>query len=145
MRGFDRLVGAGFSEDDIANFRRTFHSQSTRDYLDMDIPDDEDDGMCIIFSCIVRSSFWTADEHARELEERWIESLDGGNSSLGLSPPSTSVLKGVLMGFFFPLMPFFFLRDTHHPIFWEDGSVQESTTSSVVFSYVPFYNMQKSF
>ena len=34
LRGFDRLAAAGFSEEDIANFRRTFHSQSTSDYLD---------------------------------------------------------------------------------------------------------------
>ena len=26
LRGFDRLAAAGFSEEDIANFRRTFHS-----------------------------------------------------------------------------------------------------------------------
>jgi hypothetical protein len=36
LRGFDRLVAAGFSEEDIANFRRTFHSQTSGDYLDED-------------------------------------------------------------------------------------------------------------
>lgn len=34
LRGFDRLAAAGFSEEDIASFRRTFHSQTSGDYLD---------------------------------------------------------------------------------------------------------------
>ena len=36
LRGFDRLAAAGFSEEDIATFRRTFHGQSDGDYLDDD-------------------------------------------------------------------------------------------------------------
>ena len=39
LRGFDRLAAAGFSEEDIAQFRRTFHSQH-----DSDLADPEDDG-----------------------------------------------------------------------------------------------------
>ena len=43
LRGFERLIAAGFSEDDVANFRRTFHSQSSENYLDMEpLGDDED-------------------------------------------------------------------------------------------------------
>jgi len=42
LRGFDRLVAAGFSEEDISNFRRQFHSQSSSNYLDVDIESDED-------------------------------------------------------------------------------------------------------
>ena len=33
LRGFDRLAAAGFSEDDILNFRRQFHSRSSADYI----------------------------------------------------------------------------------------------------------------
>jgi hypothetical protein len=33
LRGFDRLAAAGFSEDDILNFRRQFHSRSAADYI----------------------------------------------------------------------------------------------------------------
>ena len=33
LRGFDRLGAAGFSEDDILNFRRQFHSRSSADYI----------------------------------------------------------------------------------------------------------------
>jgi hypothetical protein len=43
LRGFDRLAAAGFSEDDIANFRRTFHTQSSENYLDLEpLGEDED-------------------------------------------------------------------------------------------------------
>ena len=33
LRGFDRLASAGFSEEDILNIRRQFHSRSVADYL----------------------------------------------------------------------------------------------------------------
>jgi len=41
LRGFDRLATAGFSEEDIANFRRQFHSQSSSNYLDLAFENDE--------------------------------------------------------------------------------------------------------
>ncbi|KAH8113514.1 DUF2407 C-terminal domain-containing protein [Phellopilus nigrolimitatus] len=118
LRGFDRLAAAGFSEDDIANFRRTFHSQSSGNYLDTEpLGEDED-----------------YDEHARALEEQWIDALDDGSTtSITQSSASTTILQGLLVGFFFPLLPFFFLRATHPAVFWEDGSTHERT-SSVVFS-----------
>jgi len=53
LRGFDRLSAAGFSEADIANFRRQFHSQSASNYLDTDFDTEEE-----------------YDEHARALEEQ---------------------------------------------------------------------------
>jgi len=118
LRGFDRLAAAGFSEEDIANFRRTFHNQSTGDYLDSDLPEDDED----------------FEEHARALEERWIDSLDGGNSSISSSSNSNTILQGVLLGFFFPLLPFFFIRDARPAVFWEDGSTQDRGSSNVIFS-----------
>ena len=43
LRGFDRLAAAGFSEDDILNFRRQFHSRSAADYLSTaEFPTDEE-------------------------------------------------------------------------------------------------------
>src|ERR1700749_1602632 len=42
LRGFDRLNAAGFSESDIANFRRQFHSQSASNYLDTDFDTEEE-------------------------------------------------------------------------------------------------------
>ena len=33
LRGFDRLASAGFSDEDILNIRRQFHSRSVADYL----------------------------------------------------------------------------------------------------------------
>jgi len=42
QRGFDRLASMGFSESDIANFRRQFHSRSLMNYLDLDFETEEE-------------------------------------------------------------------------------------------------------
>ncbi|TFK90537.1 hypothetical protein K466DRAFT_484587 [Polyporus arcularius HHB13444] len=116
LRGFDRLAAAGFSEQDIANIRLQFHAHSAGDYLDQEF-DDQDD----------------FDEHARALEEQWIDSLDGGSSaSLANSQPAVSSLhNGILLGFFFPLMPVFFFRATKPAVFWDDGSEHDALTPSM--------------
>ncbi|RDB24794.1 DSC E3 ubiquitin ligase complex subunit 3 [Hypsizygus marmoreus] len=117
-RGFDRLSSVGFSEADIANFRRQFHSQSSSNYLDIDFETEEE-----------------YDEHARALEEQWIDSIDNaGTASLSQSSPSnTTVLQGILLGFFFPLIPFFFMRNSKPAVFWDDGSEYEPP-GNVIFS-----------
>lgn len=73
------------------------------------------------------------DEHARVLEEQW---MDGSASTGPSGPGNTSVLQGILVGFFFPFLPFFFWWSEKPPVFWEDGSEQEPT-SNVIISYVP--------
>ncbi|KAF8496099.1 DUF2407 C-terminal domain-containing protein [Gautieria morchelliformis] len=118
LRGFDRLQAAGFSEEDIASIRRQFHSESSDNLPDTDI-DGED-----------------LDEHARALEEQWIDSIDtAGSAALSQSSASTSstVLQGLLMGFFFPILPFFFFRESRAPVFWDNGRQMERLPS-VVFS-----------
>lgn len=117
-RGFDRLASVGFSEADIANFRRQFHSQSSSNYLDVDFETEEE-----------------YDEHARALEEQWIDSIDNaGTASLSQSSPSNiTVLQGILLGFFFPLIPFFFMRNPKPAVFWDDGSEYEPP-GNVIFS-----------
>ncbi|KAF8170331.1 DUF2407 ubiquitin-like domain-containing protein [Mycena galopus ATCC 62051] len=118
-RGFDRLASVGFSEADIANFRQQFHSQSASNYLDTDFETEEE-----------------YDEHARALEEEWIDSLDSANSA-SLSQNSSNnpaFWQGCLLGFFFPLIPFFFFRNNHPPaVFWENGASSEPT-GNVIFS-----------
>ncbi|EFI28165.1 hypothetical protein CC1G_14192 [Coprinopsis cinerea okayama7 len=126
VRGFDRLASVGFTEEDIANFRRQFHSQSSMNYLDMDFETEEE-----------------YDEHARALEEQWIDSLDNaGTANLSQASNSThaSVLQGVVIGFFFPLIPLFFMRARKPAVFWEDGTPAE-TPSNVIFTcvHVVFY------
>ncbi|KAF9240263.1 hypothetical protein BU15DRAFT_87731 [Melanogaster broomeanus] len=117
LRGFDRLATAGFSEEDIANFRRQFHSQSSSNYLDIEFDNDED-----------------YDEHARALEEQWIDSMDSvGSAPLIQASAQSMIVRGIVMGFFFPIIPIFFLRDTHPAAFWGDGS-QVQATESVIFS-----------
>ncbi|KAG2337065.1 hypothetical protein BDR05DRAFT_806136 [Suillus weaverae] len=102
LRGFDRLAAAGFSEDDIANFRRQFHSQSSSNYyLDSEFENEED-----------------YDEHARALEEQWVDSMDNVNSaSLSSASSQSLILRGIVIGFFFPIIPFFFLRETKAAVF----------------------------
>ncbi|KAI6030441.1 DUF2407 ubiquitin-like domain-containing protein [Pisolithus orientalis] len=91
LRGFDRLATAGFSEEDIAHFRRQFHSQSSANYLDLTLENDDDD----------------YDEHARALEEQWIDSLDNANNCTAC-----------------PIVI---------AVFWDDGT-QVEATESVIFS-----------
>ncbi|KAH9033327.1 hypothetical protein EDB84DRAFT_1588364 [Lactarius hengduanensis] len=106
-RGFDRLTSAGFSEEDILNIRRQFHSRSVADYLSTaEFPTEEE-----------------YEEHARALEEQWIDGLGGGGA----------VLNGIIIGFFFPLLPFFFLRAPKPAAFWESGHALD-TPESTVFS-----------
>ncbi|KAK2464200.1 hypothetical protein APHAL10511_003657 [Amanita phalloides] len=118
QRGFDRLASMGFSESDIANFRRQFHSRSLMNYLDLDFETEEE-----------------YDEYARSLEEQWIDSLDSaGTASLSQSSTSSSssVLQGIVIGFFFPILPFFFMRNQSAAVFWEDGSAQDATPNVIL-------------
>ncbi|KAI0032788.1 hypothetical protein K488DRAFT_49163 [Vararia minispora EC-137] len=116
LRGFDRLAGAGFSDADITNFRRQFHAGAGADALAL-------------------TEFATEEEyeeHARTLEEQWIENLDGASLG-GRTPDSTTILQGILVGFFFPLIPFFVFASPRLPVFWSSGAAVEPL-GSVVFS-----------
>ncbi|KIK68986.1 hypothetical protein GYMLUDRAFT_153057 [Collybiopsis luxurians FD-317 M1] len=118
-RGFDRLASLGFTEEEIAGIRRQFHNQSTSNFLDdRDFDLDED-----------------YDEHARALEEQWIDSLDNNDISLSNSSSSNSpAMIGIIIGFFFPFIPAFINGNKPmQPIFWEDGT-ENRPADSVVFS-----------
>jgi hypothetical protein len=83
----------------------------------------------------------TDEEHARALEEQWIDALGSGGGSGTASAESDSraraVLNGIIIGFFFPLLPFFFLRAPKPAAFWENGHALE-TPESTVFSYASY-------
>jgi len=116
LRGFDRLAAAGFSEEDIYNFRRQFHNQSSSNYLDVEFETDED-----------------YDEHAQALEEQWIDSIDSvGNAPLVQTSAQSMILRGIVIGFFFPILPLFFLRDVKPAAFWDDGN-EVQPTENVIF------------
>ncbi|KAF4577294.1 hypothetical protein EYR40_009346 [Pleurotus pulmonarius] len=119
-RGFDRLVALGFSEDDVNNFRQQFHSHSNANYLDSTDFETEEE----------------YSEHARALEEQWIDSLASpSGASLASSPSASatsSILQGLVVGFFFPLIPFFFMRKTRSAAVWENG--RDLQEGSVIFS-----------
>ena len=76
------------------------------------------------------------DEHARALEEQWIDSIDNANTaSLSNSSAQTSrsFVSGVLLGFFFPILPVFFFFDSRPAVFWSDGT-EHDTHSPSLFS-----------
>lgn len=77
------------------------------------------------------------DEHARALEEQWIDSMDNVNTaSLSSASSQSLILRGIVIGFFFPIIPFFFLRETKAAVFWEEG--EHESGESVIFSSVSF-------
>ncbi|KAF9268737.1 hypothetical protein L218DRAFT_977202 [Marasmius fiardii PR-910] len=118
-RGFDRLASMGFSQSDIATIRRQFHIQNDS-FLTGDEDFDHGD---------------TYDEHARALEEQWIDSLDNTDTSPSSSTSSnSSAMQGIVVGFFFPFLPLFLNgHKPSLPIFWENGT-EHSHNDSVVFS-----------
>ena len=84
-------------------------------------------------------SFYTDEEHARAMEEQWIDALGSGGTGAGGGPSESdsrarAVLNGIVIGFFFPLLPFFFFRGSKPAAFWESGHTVEMTESTV-FSY----------
>lgn len=61
---------------------------------------------------------------------------NAGSASLSQSSAgNTSLIQGLVIGFFFPVLPFFFIRKPSPPVFWEDGSDYEPP-ESVIFSLV---------
>lgn len=81
-----------------------------------------------------------ADEHARALEEQWIDDMDAGSGDVSRMSPSpfrlhfstnsiisvsetgvfTTFLQGLLLGFFFPVLPFFYMRSPRPDAFFSD-------------------------
>ncbi|KZV95480.1 hypothetical protein EXIGLDRAFT_644247 [Exidia glandulosa HHB12029] len=123
LRGFDRLAAAGFSESEISALRAQFHS--TPQGLD----DVGSGGGTVL-------NEEELEDQARILEERWIDSLDNGREHTSAAAESTAVatlVQGLLVGFFFPLLPFFFMREARQPAFWSDGRGVHRM-GSVVFS-----------
>jgi len=130
LRGFDRLANAGFSPEDIETVRQQFHAvRAVRTSEDREGEDD-------------------AEEHARALEEQWIDDIDnpaaaaadgfmdGGLDGEGMY---MSTLQGLLTGFFFPIMPFYFMRQPAPPTMFTERGLEPDTpvpdlVSTVVFS-----------
>lgn len=75
------------------------------------------------------------DEHIRTLEEQWIDSMDTHAESMSQSSTRTAILNGIIIGFFFPILPFFFLHEVKPAVFWEDGT-DHNVSSRTIFSLV---------
>jgi len=130
LRGFDRLASAGFTAEDIADVRHQFHiSRGLGGEGDAHPPDGA-----------LQENLDDEDEHARALEEQWIDDMDGA-----ASPPDTdlsgdggpiynTLLHGILLGFFFPLLPFYFMRPPRPAAFFSDTYQAVEGPSNVIFS-----------
>lgn len=97
-RGFDRLrYTAGMSALDVQVMREHFHQRS---------------GLVARSGDLIRRQ--EEDELAYTLEEQWIDNMGETPEALVQSQRTSaqrSALQGLLMGFFFPLLPFFFAWD----------------------------------
>lgn len=72
LTGFDRLASAGFSAEDIESMRRQFHAQR---------PEAADQGelyTVIRINGVGVIMVYVDDEHARALEEQWVDNMDAG-------------------------------------------------------------------
>lgn len=122
-RGFDSLLDAGFTPAEIAAMRREFYLSRGQE-----VPDD------FIGTGATGDEY---EEHVRALEEQWIEG-DLNNETAESECPSTlcnshadrffiavneglysSIFHGILIGFLFPLLPWFFFREIPSPNFFE--------------------------
>ncbi|KAK4685128.1 hypothetical protein P7C73_g5024, partial [Tremellales sp. Uapishka_1] len=122
-RGFDALLDAGLSADDVAMMRRQFYESRGEE-----VPDGLEGGL--------------NDEHARALEEQWIEGdLTQDTATTSSEGLYTSILHGLLTGFMLPLTPWVFFRELPLPNFFDTengedergGTTAEVPVSSVVF------------
>ncbi|WVF69009.1 hypothetical protein IAT40_003783 [Kwoniella sp. CBS 6097] len=104
-RGFDVLLDAGLSVDDVAQMRRQFYESRGEEVPEhMDLGD-------------------INDEHARALEEQWIEGdMTAETATTQTEGLYTSILYGLLTGFLFPLIPWFFFREAPLPNFFDSDA-----------------------
>ncbi|PWN53671.1 hypothetical protein IE53DRAFT_366141 [Violaceomyces palustris] len=104
-RGFDRLRTAGLTEQEIQEMRQQFYASTG---LGLGTSGD-----------ILRRQ--EEEEHARALEEQWIESMgefEPSSQNLDLTSPGgyfQTILEGLLVGFFFIFLPLFLLKEKAHP------------------------------
>ncbi|WVO18085.1 hypothetical protein L204_105786 [Cryptococcus depauperatus] len=108
-RGFDTLLDAGLSPEDVAQMRRQFYESRGEE-----VPEGVEAGHI-------------NDEHARALEEQWIEGdLTAETAITSNEGLYTSILHGLLVGFLFPLMAWLFFRELPLPNFFDaDAEARE--------------------
>ncbi|OXG76761.1 hypothetical protein C345_06621 [Cryptococcus neoformans A2-102-5] len=112
-RGFDVLLDSGFSPDDVAHMRRQFYEGRGEE-----VPDEIDTGDL-------------NDEHARALEEQWIEGdLSADTATTSAEGVYMSILHGLLVGFLFPLMGWFFIRESLPNFFDAEAEAQAELAGS---------------
>ncbi|WWC62769.1 uncharacterized protein I303_105366 [Kwoniella dejecticola CBS 10117] len=113
-RGFDVLLDAGLSADDVAAMRRQFYESRGEE-----VPEGMEGGD-------------VNDEHARALEEQWIEGdMTAETATTTSEGLYTSILHGLLTGFLFPIIPWFFFREPPLPNFFDSDAEALAISTSL--------------
>ncbi|KAK0565854.1 hypothetical protein OC844_001030 [Tilletia horrida] len=117
-RGFDRLAAtAGLSPADIEEMRAQFRLAAARGWGDGGMQGAGGPSGLGRSGDVLREA--EEEEHARALEEQWIDSMGEGMEGDANRPgsgPLQARFEGLFVGFFFPFLPLFFWRDkTGHP------------------------------
>ncbi|KAK0549960.1 hypothetical protein OC846_003876 [Tilletia horrida] len=117
-RGFDRLAAtAGLSTADIEEMRSQFRLAAARGWGDGGAQPGVGSSGLGRSGDVLREA--EEEEHARALEEQWIDSMGEGmegDANRTGSGPLNARFQGLFVGFFFPFLPLFFWRDkTGHP------------------------------
>ncbi|KAJ9104937.1 hypothetical protein QFC19_003732 [Naganishia cerealis] len=111
-RGFDSLLDAGFTPTEIAAMRREFYLSRGEE-----VPDEFLAAEASSSGGAVRDVGY--EEHVRALEEQWIEGdLNNETAQTVNEGLYSSILHGLLIGFLYPLIPWFFFRDLPSPNFF---------------------------
>lgn len=152
LQGFDRLRDAGFSEQEIETIRQEFHEShggrgggrgAHRGAVGGSGVGTFASGAGV--GGVANGTLDDDDEHARALEDQWMDSLGdnsaatqpaGGNLSSfdpfdGAQGVYMTLLRGVCIGFFVPFVPLFFFRTQ---VFSQRMQVRPAILSSVAMA-----------
>ncbi|KAJ9092928.1 hypothetical protein QFC21_006640 [Naganishia friedmannii] len=115
-RGFDSLLDAGFTPTEIAAMRREFYLSRGEEVPD-EFLNSAGEGGAGSASATRDAGY---EEHVRALEEQWIEGdLNNETAQTVNEGLYSSILHGLLIGFLYPLIPWFFFRDLPSPNFFD--------------------------
>lgn len=127
-RGFDRFSTLGMTEAEIRNYRRAFH-HALFGSASVEGMSSTPYSMSPSYSFLLFTTTYTAEEESRTLEEQWISSFDSGSTFEPPPPhyPRDSAIrmttKGLLIGFFAPVLSIFLGNEDLKPPIFFDGKV----------------------
>lgn len=127
-RGFDRFSTLGMTEAEIRGYRRAFH-HALFGSAPVEGISSSPYSMSPSYSFLLFTTTCTAEEESRTLEEQWISSFNSGSTFEPPPPhyPRDSAIrmttKGLLIGFFAPVLSIFLGNEDLKPPVFFDGRV----------------------